>query len=375
MRYLLIGADFVPTESNYSWFKSGDTESLFGAELKDYVLGADYRIFNLETPLTDTLSPISKCGPNLAAPTDTIAAYKAMKVDLLTLANNHIFDQGEAGMRSTCDVLKRNNVAYLGVGENVERASQPYIIHFAGKTVGIYACCEHEFGIATESLSGANPFDPRESLDHIVDLKSKCDYVIVLYHGGKEHYRYPSPMLRKTCRKMVEKGADLVVCQHSHCIGCQDLYLGGTVVYGQGNFLFDYNTDACWNTGMLIVLDEELKISYAPLQRHENAVRLANGEAAAQIMNGFYKRSQEIKQDDFVEQLYKDFADSMSELYLFALSGGKRTLLYRAIDKLSGYRVSKWQLKRKYTSERKLVLQNFMECEAHRELFLRGIKK
>ena len=44
-----------------------------------------------------------------------------------------------------------------------------------------------------------------------MELKKQCDYVIVLYHGGKEHYRYPSPYLQKVCRKIVDKGADIVV--------------------------------------------------------------------------------------------------------------------------------------------------------------------
>ena len=80
-----------------------------------------------------------------------------------------------------------------------------------GKKIGIYACVEHEFTVATEKESGANPIDLLETPDHIVELKKQCDYVIVLYHGGKEQYRYPSPNLQKTCRKLVEKGADLVV--------------------------------------------------------------------------------------------------------------------------------------------------------------------
>ena len=63
--------------------------------------------------------------------------------------------------------------------------------------IGIYACAENEFTIATDTTAGANPFDPFESLDHIQNLKRSCDYVIVLYHGGKEHYRYPSPYLQK----------------------------------------------------------------------------------------------------------------------------------------------------------------------------------
>lgn len=41
--------------------------------------------------------------------------------------------------------------------------------------------------------AGANPFDVLESFDDVQALKEHCDYVIVLYHGGKEFYRYPSP--------------------------------------------------------------------------------------------------------------------------------------------------------------------------------------
>ena len=97
-----------------------------------------------------------------------------------------------------------------------------HIIEKDGLKVGIYVCAEHEFSIATEKLPGANPFDPLWSLDHIQKLKQQCDYVVVLYHGGKEEYRYPSPELQKVCRRISEKGADLVLCQHSNCVGCQE---------------------------------------------------------------------------------------------------------------------------------------------------------
>ena len=79
--------------------------------------------------------------------------------------------------------------------------------------------------------------------------------VIVLYHGGLEKYRYPSPQLRRVCRKFVEKGADLVVCQHSHSVGCMEAFGGGNIVYGQGNLLFARYGGEHWNTGLLIGLD------------------------------------------------------------------------------------------------------------------------
>lgn len=102
---ILIGADIVPTSSNIDLFASGDTYTLLGEELNNILQNADYRIFNLEVPLTDREKPIPKCGPNLIAPTKCVTGYKAMHVDLLTLANNHILDQDQQGLESTCKVL------------------------------------------------------------------------------------------------------------------------------------------------------------------------------------------------------------------------------------------------------------------------------
>ena len=51
--------------------------------------------------MTDDENPIKKSGPNLRASVDCVRAYYEMNIDLLTLANNHILDQGEEGVLST----------------------------------------------------------------------------------------------------------------------------------------------------------------------------------------------------------------------------------------------------------------------------------
>jgi len=87
---------------------------------------------------------------------------------------------------------------------DLAEAAKPLLVEQDGKKIGIYACAETEFSIAEDNRAGANPFDPLESLDHIADLKSKCDFVIVLYHGGKELYRFhhlPQEGVQKNCRK------------------------------------------------------------------------------------------------------------------------------------------------------------------------------
>ena len=372
---IVIGADLVPTESNIELFEKGDIDTLIGNELKDIILGADYRIFNLEVPLVNETSPIKKCGPNLIAPTKCISAYKAMKIDMLALANNHILDQGKKGLDSSIKVLQEVGISYVGAGQTIKEALKPQIISCGNNKLGIYSCVEHEFTVATENESGANPIDLLETPDHIVELKKQCDYVIVLYHGGKEQYRYPSPDLQKTCRKLVEKGADLVVCQHSHCIGCEEKYLKGRIVYGQGNFLFDRSNSEYWQTSLLIVLSDNFEVKYVPLKKNKNTVRLAKGYDAANILEQFNLRSEEILDPKKVYQHYDELATYYKNFYLLSVMKIKRGLLYRIINKLSKGLLEKTISNAAYNSMYKYTLRNYVECEAHRELLLHNLRK
>ena len=291
---------------------------------------------------------------------------KKLDIDLFTLANNHIMDQDVQGLESTIKVLTEKGIDYVGAGNTLLETQKPYIIEKDGTRIGIYACAEHEFSIAEEDKPGANPFDPLESPDHIAELKQHCDFVIVLYHGGKEHYRYPSPNLQKICRKMCEKGADLIICQHTHCIGCEEKYNNSTIVYGQGNFLFDASDSEFWRTSLLVSVDTEAKrIEYIPLEKREYGVAFSED---IQILKDFYKRSEQIKNPEFIQKKYSEFAQSMRQGYIGTFAG--RSWLFRIINKLCGHR-----LKKKISEKRKLAIRNYVECEAHRELLLEGLKE
>ncbi|MBQ3426747.1 MAG: CapA family protein [Clostridia bacterium] len=364
---IIIGADIVPTSSNFDLFAAGDVNALIGERLAEMLGGADYRIFNLEVPLTDRENPIAKNGPKLIAPTKTVKGIKNIGADLVTVANNHIMDQGSEGLSSTLKILGENRIGYVGAGDNAEQASKPYIFDINDKKIGVYACVEHEFSVATESRCGANPIDPLFSYDHVSDMKKDCDYVIVLYHGGKEHYRYPSPELQRYCRRFIDKGADLVVCQHSHCIGCEEKYGGGTIVYGQGNFLFDDSDSKFWQTGLLIEIDERYEVNYIPLEKCGSRVRLAEKELAEEILAKFAKRSKEIETDGAVESKYREFAESMYSNYVNLLFADNT--VFRALNKLLGHRLTKNIPERK-----RLRLINYIECESNRELLLKGLK-
>ncbi len=371
---ILIGADIVPTASNMQLFERAQVEQLADSALLAVLREGDYRIFNLEVPLTDQETPIEKCGPNLIASAKSAEGLKQLGIDFLTLANNHILDQGEQGLYATTAQLERNGIAYAGIGRTPEEAAEPYMVQLEGKRIGIYCCAEHEFSIVTDQTAGANPFDPLESLDHIVRLKSRCDYVICLYHGGKEHYRYPSPALQKTCRKIVEKGADLVICQHTHCIGCQEQWQGGTIVYGQGNFLFDYSQSEFWQTSVLVCADpEQGTVDLIPIVKDGKGVKLAAGSEKEEILQGLRERSEQIARPGAVEQLYRSYAKEEVSQYMGRDMSVTKNILFRVLNRLSGYRLADSLIQRKIKKNR-LVYRNQYECEAHRELIIKGLE-
>lgn len=368
---IIIGGDLVPTVSNASLFSNGDVTELVGEEIFRLLHSVDYRIFNLEVPLVDIERPILKCGPNLIAPTSTINGIKALNPTVVSLANNHILDHDEQGLMSTISILNNNGIMHLGAGQNIAEAAKGIYLKKDIVTVGVYACAESEFSIATDKTAGANPFDPLESLDQIQMLKNECDIVIVLYHGGKEHYRYPSPYLQRICRKMVNRGADLILCQHSHCIGACEAYMGATIVYGQGNFIFDASDDECWETSLLIkvIIEKKLKVEYIPICKNRHGVKLANEPARKKILDEFNYRSKKIAEPNFIDSEYEILCKNMGEQYLRCFAGYGRIM--SKLDRLARGFI----IKNKYSTQDIVAIRNFIECEAHRELVLRYLNQ
>ena len=361
---IIIGGDLVPTESNMMAFELGDLETVVDEKIIDRINEADFRIYNLEVPLTDVPYPIKKCGPNLIATEKTLKGLLKLQPDLLGLANNHIMDQGREGLDRTVNLLDENNVSHCGAGMNLDKAMQPYYIITDDVKIGVYACAEHEFTIADVDYPGANPYDPLVSFDHVREMKKNCDCVIVLYHGGKEFYRYPSPRLQATCRKFAETGADIVICQHSHCVGCRERYHETEIVYGQGNFIFDRGSDEFWNSGLLVEVSvdkERTNINYIPIEKQNGKYYLATG---SQIVEGFRERSERIVDKDFVRKNYSEFCKNNVQVYYKIFRG--RSFFQRVLNKLKLNR---------FTENDLVQIRNCIECEAIQELVIGAIRQ
>lgn len=366
---MAVAGDLVPTSSNAAHFAGGAIEGALDGKLLALLLEADARAINLEAPLFDGSAPIVKAGPALSAPTACAKGLARLR-PVLALSNNHVLDHGAEGLFSTLRALRAEGVPFFGAGETLEDAAKPFVLETKGLKIGLVAVCEREFSVAGASSPGANPFDPLETPDQVARLKAACDFVVVLYHGGIECCRYPSPGLRKTLRKLAEKGADLVVCQHTHAVGCYEEHMGSTLVYGQGNLLFDRKNDEYWRTALVVraTFSDRMTVQYLPVVHEGGRALLAEGGEAEEILAGFHARSRELLSPGFVEEAFARQAEQAFPRAMFALSGNDRLLT--KIDRRLGGGLTR----RAFTRRRLIDSVNLIECEALREQLLSGLK-
>ena len=352
MKTLLLG-DTAPVYNTKELFRAKETEKLF-TNVIPYMKDKDYCFVNLECALTETDGNIKKFGPNLAAPLETAEVLKELGVDLCGLSNNHTFDLGVPGIKDTLAALDEVGIAYTGWGKNYEDSRKDYILEKDGEKIAFITVCEHEYSYALENRMGARPYDEYDTMEDIRKAKQNADRVIVIYHGGKEYCRYPSPRLLRLCRAMARNGADVVICQHSHCIGCYEEYEGCHILYGQGNFHFvnKNSKEEGWFTSLGVKYDTKThEIEFTPIRALENGISLAEGEDAKEIMAGFEARNAELKNGEW-EKGWRAFCEERSEIYY--------EVLFHACNPNS-------------TEEQRDIFGHFLDCEAHtdvwRELF------
>ena len=321
---LTLCGDISITQHNRRLWENTTVEKVFG-KAADLFHTSDRVIINLECALTEADTAIRKFGPNLKGPAVAADILKEAGVTDCGLSNNHICDFGRTGLDDTLKELNRVGLNYTGVGENEEDSRKDLIITQDGKTVRIITVCEHEYSYAMPDFYGARPYDPYDTAEDIRIAKASSDYVIVMYHGGKEYSRYPSPRLRKLCRAMVNEGADLVLCQHSHCIGCTEEFKSGTIVYGQGNFHFIYPElakDDSWKEGLAVhvELNDHPQIRLIPVITTETGIDLAPEEKSAQILADIEARNADLHNGKWLEH-WHEFCMSKKDVYQNAVAG------------------------------------------------------
>lgn len=193
---------------------------------------------NLEVVLSDEGKKAKKAFV-LNAPPENVKFLKEAQFNVLNIANNHILDLGVSGFRNTIDLLKENNLRFIGAGSD-SSVSNFLIVEKNGLKIGFVGYTRGRFRVPEGIL--INKIKEEKIVKDIKDLKEKCDHVVVSLHWGIENVFYPSPDQIALAHSLIDNGAILILGHHPHVIQGIEKYKGGLISYSLGNFQFDSET-------------------------------------------------------------------------------------------------------------------------------------
>lgn len=371
MKVLLAG-DFAPSGRVSTLIREKRFAEVFPKDICDVIKSADFSFVNFESPITEEgFKSISKCGPNLSCTKEAAEAVKYAGFTGVTMANNHILDFGAEGLSKSVECCRSQGLDVVGVGNNLKKAEEVLYLEKDGKRLAVINCCEHEFSIATDTEAGANPLNPIRQFYSIQEAKKNADYVLVIVHGGHEHYQLPSPRMQETYRFFIDAGADAVVNHHQHCYSGYEYHNGKPIFYGLGNFCFDYEGDNAnsWYEGYMVQLcfdDTEITHTIYPYIQCQNEATVALIEDKTNIdkdlehLNTIIADPASLRK--ITEAYYKDSVETFKTLY--------QPYNNRILNKL--YRI---HLLPSFISKKKwFVILNYINCEAHRDKQITALK-
>lgn len=366
---ILIAGDFCPIGRTQHFLKNNDYANLFNGFEKIRAT-VDYAVVNFECPITKSNTKIAKTGPCLkTGDINSLRALKFAGFDLLTLANNHIQDYSNQGVLDTIEYAKKENFETVGAGKNKQAAAVPFIQTIDNEKVGFINIAENEFCAAEDDLAGANTFDFIENTKTITSLRQEVDKVIMIYHGGREHYQLPSPEQRRRLRYFIEIGVDAIVAHHTHCFSGFEYYLGKPIVYSLGNFIFDYKKKyqtGNWTEGMSVILnltDSNFVVELIPhLQGRsvDSTLKLLEKEDKNKFLEKMEVLNRIIQDDAHFMKEWEKYLLTQENFYFSSLY--VKNLYVRALFMKGFLPVS--LLKSKHNK----LLLNLMRCEAHHEI-------
>ena len=359
---VLVAGDYCPSDRVADAFECEDYASVL-SEVRRITSEVDYSILNLECPVvTGEAWPIEKYGPNLRCSQKGVEALVYAGFDCVTLANNHFRDYGDPGVKETIDVFEARGIDHVGGGMNLEEASRVFYKEIAGQRVAIINCCEHEFSIATEEMGGSNPLDLVRQFRDIQEAKNNADFVVIIVHGGHEHFPLPSPRMVESYRFFVDVGADVVVNHHQHCYSGYEIYNGKPIFYGLGNFCFDdlSNRSVNWTEGFFVTIDFSDSIQFT---LHPYRQCADKPEIVLLPEHSFDERLNElnsiiadpVRLRDAIDKYYADCASVYSCIFEPFFNR------YGIAARIHGF------LPSFISRKRKLAAKNYVCCEAHRD--------
>ena len=275
---VLVGDTMLNRGVEYMIKNEGDGDFRFPfLKIAEDLKGVNLLFGNLEGPISDKGIKVGSIYSFRNDP-KTIEGLTFAGFDVISLANNHVFDYGREALEDTFLRLKTAGIDYVGAGFNEGEAygeSTPVIKEIEGTKIGFLAYTN--LGPETWKAVGENSgmawiseedidYNPPTTSSHsslrsewaprikndIKAVKEKADILIVSFHSGEEYLSEPTQFQIEFSKAAIEAGADIVIGHHPHVIQKSEQYQSGYIFYSLGNFVFDQSFSEETQQGQMV---------------------------------------------------------------------------------------------------------------------------
>lgn len=242
-------------------YGNGDWKFPF-LNIVDELRKADILFGNLEGPISNNGKKVGSVY-SFRMDLNVIEGLKFSGFNILSLANNHIFDYGKIAMEDTFLKLKSAGIDFVGAGFNSKEACGFLIKEINGTKIAFLAFSQFgsPYSVAKENSSGLCLLDEK-IVTYIKEAKKMADIVVVSIHWGDEYNQRANDGQRHFAILAAEAGADLIIGHHPHVVQENETYKQTYIFYSLGNFIFDQGFSQDTMRGLLLkVIVESGKIT------------------------------------------------------------------------------------------------------------------
>ena len=210
------------------------------AKIKPIIDSADIAFCNIECPFTTSRDSMVHKKYMYKAKPELISLIKNAGFDVVSLSNNHILDFGYKGMKETIELLKKENISYFGVGNNILEAREPAVLQINNgivKIIGYSGTFPEEFWADEEKFGTA--FQHLDYIrEDILKHKKEGNLLFVSFHSGQEGTSELRDYQKELAHAAIDFGADGVIGHHPHVLQAIEIYKNKPIFYSLGNCLF-----------------------------------------------------------------------------------------------------------------------------------------
>ena len=206
----------------------------------------------------------------------------------------------------------------------------------------------------------------------IQEAKKSADYILVIVHGGHEHYQLPSPRMQETYRFFIDAGADAVVNHHQHCYSGYEIYHDKPIFYGLGNFCFDENgqRECFWNKGYMVKFEfanNNIDYELIPYTQCNETASVDLVQDKTIFSKDIAKLNETISNPLLLKEASERYYDSTIGVYNSLIQPYNN----RVFNKLFSMKI----LPSLFSNDKKIKLLNNINCESHLDRFIFALKK